>query len=297
MRCDSPNISLELPKIVNYRTIDQLSRKMGDYRRNADKLTPKMLPNEPILKRNLIEGLMLGLQALACFDDKTPRITPTELAQRLNISRAAARRYLLTLVHTGYAEVDGRYYQPTPKVLGLSHAYTGSARLPKTVQPFLQRITKEIQFSCNCAVLENHDAVYIASVTVPRIMGSGLDVGTRLPAHTTAAGRLLLASLSDERLHDWINQTKLVAFTVQTPLDKVKVLDELIKLRARGYEFTENLYEFGLRGIAVPLRNRQGETKAAIGVSMASATCSAEEALQRCLPALQSVAHSLIDLI
>jgi IclR family transcriptional regulator, pca regulon regulatory protein len=256
-----------------------------------------MLTSETTPKRNLIEGLMIGLQALACFDNKTPRITPTELADRLNISRAAARRYLLTLVHTGYAEADGRYYQPTPKVLGLSHAYTGSARLPKTVQPFLQRITKDVQFSCNCAVLESGDAVYIASVTVPRIMGSGLDVGTRLPAHTTAAGRILLASLSDERLQDWINQTKLVAYTVQTPIDKTQVLEELIKVRAQGYEFTENLYEFGLRGIAVPVRNRQGETKAAIGISMASAACSPEQALQTCLPVLQSAAHSLVDLV
>lgn len=254
-------------------------------------------PKKDIPKRNLIEGLMIGLRTLACFDSKTPSITPTELAERLSISRAAARRYLLTLVHTGYAEADGRHFRPTPKVLSLSHAYTGSARLPKTVQPFLQRIAKDILFSSNCAVLEGADAVYVATVSVSRIIGSGLDVGTRLPAYTSAAGRVLLASLEDQSLQSWLDETNLVAFTAHTPLDKVQLLTDLIKLRTRGYEFTEDLYEFGLRGIAVPLRNRQGETKAAIGISMASATCSADEALQRCLPALQSAAHSLIDLL
>jgi IclR family transcriptional regulator, pca regulon regulatory protein len=250
-----------------------------------------------VAKRDLIEGLIKGLEVLTCFNEQTGLLTAPEVSVRLNISRAAARRFLLTLVHTGYAEAEGRGYRATPKVLGLAHAYTGSAKLPKTVTPFLQRIARDTQFSCNCAVLEGVDAVYIACVNVTRLMSTNFEPGTRLPAYTSAAGRVMLAALEDQKIHAWLDATELFAFTPATPTDKDKLFADIINIRQRGFELTENLYEFGLRGIAMNIRNRKGEVRAAISVSMAASACSREDALAKCIPALQSAANALMPLL
>jgi IclR family transcriptional regulator, pca regulon regulatory protein len=245
-------------------------------------------------KRDLIEGLIRGLEVLTCFDADTPRITPSELGVRLNISRAAARRYLLTLVHTGYLESDGRYYQPTVKVLALGQAYSGSAQLPRVVGPYLQRLTRELHFSTNCAVLEGNEAVYVARVNVPRSIVTGFEPGMRLQATTSAAGRVMLAYQSEESLRGWLASAKLVTFTPKTQTDKQLLVQELTRVRSQGYELIESMYEIGLRGIAVPMRNRNGTVVAALSVSMAASSCSEKEALALCLGPLQAAALELM---
>jgi IclR family transcriptional regulator, pca regulon regulatory protein len=250
-----------------------------------------------IAKRDLIEGLVKGLEVLSCFDEHTELLSASEVSERLGISRASARRFLLTLMHTGYAEAVGRQYRATPKILALAHAYTGSAKLPKTVAPFLQRIARDLQFSSNCSVLESADAVCIASVNVTKLMSTNFEPGTRLPAYTSAAGRIMLAALDDQKLQKWLDETELFAFTPATPMDKNKLFSDICLVRQRGFEMTENFFELGLRGIAMPLRNRKGEVRAAISVSMASSACSREDALAKCLPALQSAANSLMPLL
>ena len=249
---------------------------------------------DSVNKRDLIEGLMKGLEVLNCFDAATPQTTASQVAQRLNISRAAARRFLITLAHTGYLESDGRYYKPTPKVLNLSNAYIGSSNLPKAVTPFLQRLTRELQFSSNCAVLEGLEAVYVARVNATRIMSTGFEPGTRLPAYTSSAGRVMLAALDDYYLNDWIERVRLFQFTEHTPTDKATLLMQLHAIRERQFEMTESLFEVGLRGIAVPLRNRNGDVLAAISVTMAASVCTSEEALKTCLPPLQKAAAELM---
>jgi IclR family transcriptional regulator, pca regulon regulatory protein len=251
-----------------------------------------------VAKRDLIEGLIKGLDVLACFDAQTPDLTPSELGRKMNISRAAARRFLLTLQHTGYVESDGRSsYRITPKVLALSKAYTGSAGLPKTVTPVLQRLTQELQFSSNCAVLEGSEAVYVARINAQRLLSTGIEPGTRLPAYTSTAGRILLASMEETRLRKWLETIKLIGFTPFTPTNATLLFEELQVIRNRGYDMTESLFEVGLRGVGVPLRNRQGEVIAALSVSMAVSTCTREQALASSLPLLQAAAYGLAALI
>jgi IclR family transcriptional regulator, pca regulon regulatory protein len=253
--------------------------------------------SEGVAKRDLIEGLIKGLEVLSCFDERTETLNASQVSVKLNISRAAARRFLITLAHTGYAQAEGRSYKATPKVLALAQAYTGSAKLPKTVTPFLQRIARDTQFSCNCAVLEGTDALYIACVNVTRLMSTNFEPGTRLPAYTSAAGRVMLAALDDQKIQSLLERTELFAFTPATPSDKGKLFIDIQNIRQRGFELTENLYEFGLRGIAMNVRNRKGEVRAAISVSMAASACSREDAIAKCIPALQSAANALMPLL
>jgi IclR family transcriptional regulator, pca regulon regulatory protein len=253
--------------------------------------------HQTIAKRDLIEGLVKGLEVLACFDEQAEVLSTTEVSTRLNISRAAARRFLLTLVHTGFAETDGKGFRATPKVLSLAHAYTGSAKLPKTVMPFLQRISRDLQFSSNCALLEGPDSVCIAAVNVSKLMSTTFEPGTRLPAYTSAAGRIMLAQLDDQKLQKWLASIELFPFTPATPTDKQQLTLDIRQIRQRGFDLSENLFEFGLRGIAMALKNRKGEVKGAISVSMASSACSCEDALAKSIPALQSAANALLPLL
>jgi len=246
-------------------------------------------------KADMIDGLRKGLEVICAFDDGTPKLTQSELAQRLDLSRAAARRYLMTLTALGYMATDGKAFWLTPKVMRLGHSYVASARLPRTVIPVLQKLTAAFGESTNLAVLEGYEAVYISRANAPKLLSTGLEPGTRLPAHTVAAGRLLLSFLSDSSLDHWLAGANLKAYTPQTTVDRSLIKKDIIKMRKQGYGLSESQFELGLRGIAVPLIDGSGLPVGAIGVSMSSATLPASVAVKRFVPAMQEAAEQLRD--
>ena len=273
------------------RILDNISRPTS--RREASSLQAPQAPR----KADLIEGFITGLSVITAFSDASPLLTASELAVRVGISRAAARRFLITLNHAGYAATDGRAYWLTPKVLALGHSYLGSARLPRTARPFLQGITAEVNESSNLALLDGHDIVYAARANVARLMSTAIEPGTRLPAHVTAAGRVIAAGMPPAVLEEWLAGTELTHHTPRTVTSRTAFKAEVREAGLRGYAAVESQYEAGLRGIAVPLTDSHGETIGALGISMAESTCTTAEAIRRCVPALQKAARALRDLI
>ncbi|MBL8379677.1 MAG: helix-turn-helix domain-containing protein [Burkholderiales bacterium] len=248
-------------------------------------------------KADLIEGLLTGLAVINAFSDTTPTLTASALATRLGLSRAAARRFLITLQHAGYAASDGSSYWLTPRVLALGHSYTGSARLPRTVRPALESVTAAVRESSNFAVLDGDEVIYTERATVPRVINTVIEPGTRLPAHVTAAGRVILAALPAPDLETWLANARLGSYTSHTIVSR-KALTALIRGAAReGYAAVESQFELGLRGIAVPLIDGRGVTLGAIGISMPVATEPMATSVQRCLPALKRAATELRNLL
>jgi IclR family pca regulon transcriptional regulator len=247
-----------------------------------------------VAQRDVIDGLVTGLEVITAFDDETPRLTASELADKLGLSRSAARRYLLTLVHTGMAATDGRRFWLTPKVLTLGRSYLDSARLPRAITPYLQRLTAQLQESTNYSVLEGNDVVYVSRVNAPRLLTPGFEPGTRLPAYASTAGRVLLAALPDDQLKAYLARLQLVAYTHMTVLDKEQLHRELMAIRAQGFGVTENQYEIGMRGISVPVKSRRGTLVGALSVSMMISSSSKAEASAKCVPALQAAANTLM---
>jgi IclR family pca regulon transcriptional regulator len=247
-----------------------------------------------VAKRDVVEGLVTGIDVITAFDDDTPRLSASELAGKVGISRSAARRYLLTLVHIGLAATDGRGFWLTPKVLALGRSYLESARLPRAIVPYLQRLTSQLQESTNYAVLEGDDVVYVSRVNAPRHLTPGFEPGTRLPAYASTAGRVLLAALPEEQLQAYLARITLIAFTHVTVLDKRQLLRELAAIREQGFGVTENQYEIGMRGISVPIKSRSGALVGALSVSMMISSSSRAEAMARCVPALQAAANTLM---
>jgi IclR family pca regulon transcriptional regulator len=246
-----------------------------------------------ISKKDLIDGLIKGVDVITAFNEETDRYTASALALRIGLSRTAARRYLITLVHIGLAETDGKSYWLTPKILNLGRSYLESYKLPRKVLPFLQRLTHQLQESTTLSVLDGDEVVYLSRVNAPRLF-TGFEPGTRLPAYTATAGRVLLAALPDETFNAWLEKVELIGYTHKTVTNKEQMRHAIMAIRKQGYSMTESEYEIGVRGISVPLKNRHGEVLGALGVSMNIATCTTEEAIAKCVPALQATANHLM---
>lgn len=245
-------------------------------------------------KRDLVEGLIKAVDVITAFNGDSRYLTPSEVAKRTGITRTAARRYLLTMVHIGLAATDGKEFWLTPRVLNLGRSYLDSAHFPRAVMPFLQRLAQQFQESTNFSVLDDMEVVYLSRVVAPRIVTAGFEPGTRLPAYTSTAGRVLLATFSEEQMLAYLNRVELVAYTHMTVTDKDALYGELQTIRRQGYGVTESQYEVGMRGLSVAVKNRSGLLIGAVSVSMSMATCSKDEAIRRCVPALQNTANTLM---
>jgi IclR family pca regulon transcriptional regulator len=243
--------------------------------------------------RDFVASLEKGLSVIEAFDASRPRLSLSDVAKLTGITRAAARRYLLTLTKLNYAEFDGRYFSLTPRVLRLGYAYLSSASLSAQVQPFLERISEETGESSSAAVLDGDDIVYIARSATRRIMSIGLGVGSRLPAHCTALGRAILAFQPEDEFRAYLQRVRLEARTPKTITDKSAFQDVLEATRAQGYAIVNEELEYGLRSIAVPVVQKNGKVTIALNLSAQAGRVSAEEMERRFLPLLNSASETL----
>lgn len=239
-----------------------------------------------VLKRDLVSGFENGLAVIEAFDASHPRLTLTDVARIAGLTRAAARRYLLTLTTLGYAEHDGKFFSLTPKILRLGYAFLSSTSLPSRVQPYLERISEQLSESSSAAVLDQADVVYIARTATRRIMSIGLSVGSRLPAHCTSLGRALLAHKDAAFLADYFATLKPEARTSRTKTAIADIQRELAAVRADGFSLVDEELEIGLRSLSVPIFDAQGRTVCAINVSVQTARMDVPTLLDTALPVL-----------
>lgn len=248
-------------------------------------------------RKDLIEGLGKGLKIIEAFDDEHPRLTPSEAARLTGLTRTATRRYLLSLVHFGYADTDGKLFWLTPKVLRLSQSYLGAARLPRLVQPFIQRISMQCGETVNVSVLDGHEVVYVARSNSPRIVSIGYHTGARAPAHVVTPGIAMLSALSDEALDDWIAHHTFSSFTSFTVTDPEEFRANVQRARVLNHWITHQQFDMGLSGVAMALKDRRGECKGAIGMTVQSQAYTPEQIVKQLLPLLQEAAQTLRPLL
>ncbi|TSE25470.1 Pca operon regulatory protein [Tepidimonas sediminis] len=273
-----------------------------------------------------IAGLIKGLAVLESFDTERQRLNATLAAQRAGLSRAAARRHLLTLAHLGYLETDGHDYWLAPKVLRLAGRYLASARLPRTVQPVLDRLAARASEPFSVAVLDD-EAVVVVARSVPvvpawagddvlggslgdpaaargrsRWLAYGLHLGARLPAHATSTGRVLLAALPAAQLRQWLaahagpdgRLPRLTPYTVTEPAVLRRVLRQV---RQQDHCLCSEEHELGVHAVAVPLRDARGRTVAALNAVLSQERLQAGAVQRELLPLLQQAAAELRPLL
>ena len=200
---------------------------------------------------------------------------------------------LLTLVHGGYLVTDGKFFVPAPRVLRLSRGYLEVRSVSGRVQPVLDRISQTTGESSSAAILEGDDIVYVARAATRRIMSIGLDVGSRLPAHATSMGRVLLAHATDAEQQAFLRRAPYKALTPRTITSAEGLRRELARIRADGFALVDEELELGLRSIAVPVPGSNGRVEAAINISVSAAQMTAADMVVRLLPVLRDCVSRL----
>lgn len=240
-----------------------------------------------------MQSLERGLAVIRAFGPEEPELTLSDVARRTGLTRAAARRFLLTLCDLGYVRADGKLFALTPRVLELGYAYLSSLTLPEIAEPHLERLAAEVRESSSVSVLDGDDIVYVGRVPTSRIMRVAINVGTRFPAHATSMGRVLLAALPDADLDAYLARADLRALTPHTITAPEALRAELARIRAQGWALVDQELEEGLRSVAAPIRGRDGAVVAAVNVS-AHATRASRAAVQTTLlPPLLATAERI----
>jgi len=243
---------------------------------------------------NFMSSLARGLAVIRGFSRAKRHMSIAQLSQKTGIPRAAVRRCLYTLGRLGYvASEDGRGYSLQPKLLGLGHAYLSSTPLVVAAQPFLDRVSDAVQESCSLATLDGEEILYLARSVTSRIISVTLNAGSRLPAHCTSIGYVLLANLSDKDLQSYLEKAELRPFTERTITSRQKLLEQLKAVRAADYAIADQLMELRVRSIAVPVRNAAGRVVAGMNVIVQAGRVTLRDMKSLYLPPLQEAARDL----
>jgi IclR family transcriptional regulator, pca regulon regulatory protein len=239
---------------------------------------------------HFVQSLERGLAVIRAFDEHHPELTLSDVARRAGMTRAAARRFLLTLEDLGYVRSDGRWFSLSPRVLELGYAYLSSLSLTEVAEPHLERLVAEVHESSSVSVLDGQDIVYVARVPTGRIMAVSINVGTRFPAYATSMGRVLLSRLPDTELEAYLERVELVPLSPRTLTSRDALRKELAKVRSQGWALVDQELEEGLRSVAAPIGDRSGHTIAAVNLSAHASRMSIDEGRRRLLPALLATA-------
>jgi IclR family pca regulon transcriptional regulator len=240
-----------------------------------------------------VQSFARGLEVIRSFSAQAPQQTLSEVAAATGLTRAGARRILLTLQTLGYVESDGRLFQLTPRILDLGFAYLSSMPIWDLAEPVMEALVDQVHESCSAAVLDGLDIVYVLRVHTHKIMSTNLGVGSRLPAFWTSLGRTLLAALPEDELRQRLQSAPRVAHTQHTVLDDEGLLARIAQARQQGWCLVNQELEEGLISIAAPLKNRAGHTVAALNISGQANRTSAEMMQERLLPALLQATQAI----
>jgi IclR family pca regulon transcriptional regulator len=265
---------------------------------DAEQPGPADQPDQPATGRaargsDFVQSLERGLAVIRAFDETRPELTLSDVARATGLTRAAARRFLLTLIDLGYVRTDGRLFALRPRILELGYAYLSSLSLPEVAQPHMEELVAKVHESCSVSVLDGTDVVYVARVPTRRIMTVAISVGTRFPAFATSMGRVLLAALPNDRIEDYLSSGVVQQYTSYTVTDADKLRAVLAKVRTQGYCLVDQELEKGLRSIAVPIHDSDGTVIAAMNVSLHVSGGTAEEIRRDVLPQLRATAAEI----
>lgn len=260
-----------------------------------------------IAKADFIEGMAKGMAVLESFSTERQRLNATLAAERAGLTRASARRHLLTLAHLGYLETDGSHYWLASKVLRFSGSYLASARLPKIMQPTLDRLAIHTGESFSGVVLDGDEVVIVARSGIDRaglgsrentrLVAYGLHLGARLPAHATSTGRVLLAAQPKADFAEWIKSRHLARITPLTITDRAAFKKLIVQIRKADHCLASEEHELGVQALAVPLRNAQGLAVAALNVVVFRQRLSAQDLLRDLLPQMRDAVQELRRLV
>lgn len=237
--------------------------------------------------RQFVQGVARAFAVIRCFSSERPALTITDVATRSGLTRAAARRYLLTLKALEYVDQAGSQFSLTPRVLELGFTFLSTMSVTSVARPFMEQVVDALREPCSVSVLDERDVVYIARATpAKRLVSSTLAVGSRLPAHCTSMGKVLLAAMSPDRLDAFFAGGPLKPMTGRTICSEAKLREALAEVRLRGWAWNDGESEEGIRSVSAPILDRSGRVHAAINVAGLASRVSIKELRSRFVPAV-----------
>ncbi len=246
---------------------------------------------------NRIAGLARGLAVMRAFANQHERLTLSEISRLVDLPRATARRCLITLHWLGYVGSDGKYFWLSPLVLTFSQAYFSSNALPQIAHRYAEEVSDATGVSCSVSVLSGDAVVYVARSALRRRATRTRDVGTQVPAYSTAMGRVLLSNLTADALDAYFSRVVLTKFAQDTVTDRATLQRILKQVRRDDFCLVTGEMEHDLRALAVPVRNASGQVVAALHVGTEAGRMSREEMLEKCLPVLRNAASHMQPLL
>lgn len=236
-----------------------------------------------------VQSLQRGLAVIRTFDAEHRALRLSEVAERAGLTRAAARRFLLTLVELGYVRRAEDRFSLGPRVLELGYGYLSGLGIADVAQSHMERLVGELNESSSISVLDGTEIVYVVRVPTRRIMTVTLAVGSRLPAYATSMGRVLLAELEPQQLEEHLARIEVRKLTPHTLGGRAALRRELSRVRRQGFALVDQELEEGLRSVALPIRYGSGEV-AAVNVSAHASRVGMEELTSRYLHAARAAA-------
>ncbi len=240
-----------------------------------------------------VRAIARGFAVVEALGQPPGRHTLSETARRAGLTRATTRRMLATLVVMKYCETDGRYFQLRPRALGLGMSYLNALPFWTGSHRIVESLRDELSESCALAVLDEDDIVYVQRWPSRRILTTNLGVGSRLPAYVVSLGRALLATLPPDQLQDYLDRAELKKLTPRTIDDPKKLRAALTQIAEQGYAWIDGELDPAICGMAVPVRNPQGQAIAAISVNTISGSITEAAARRKFLRPLQRAAQDI----
>jgi IclR family pca regulon transcriptional regulator len=239
------------------------------------------------------ESLARGLKVITAFDRQSPRMRISDVALKANMTRASARRYLLTLKELGYIGAEADHFHPLPRILELGYSFVSSARLEDFVEPILKKLSDEIDAAAHFAVLDNNETLCLGSVFSEKMSGFYISIGARRPAYAGSMGKVLLSGLSDEKLERYLASIPRVAHTLETLTKPAALRREVLNTRKVGYAVNRGEFTSGIVGIAVPVRNKDGAIAAVVNCNWISVHQIKTAEIKQCLGPLREAAKQI----
>jgi IclR family pca regulon transcriptional regulator len=235
---------------------------------------------------DFVESLARGLDVLRAFDADHRALSLADVATATGLARPTARRLLLTLQELGFVRADDGAFELTPKVITLGTAYVASLGLWEVARPHLEALVRRTGESSSMAQLDGSDIIYVARVSVPKIIALRVEIGTLFPAQQTSQGKVLLAALSPEQLAVVLEIPSRSGLPPYIGRTRAELDQELVRVRARGWALADEELAPGVRSVAVPVRDAAGKVRAAMNVTVHAAETSTEKLLDQHLPHL-----------
>jgi IclR family pca regulon transcriptional regulator len=249
-------------------------------------------PSKPA---EFVEALAKGMAILECFDATSPEMTLSEIARKVGLSPAAARRSLITFKALGYVGQRNKLFHLRPRIMTLGSGFYYSARIDEVMQPFLRDLVAEFGDASSVGTLDGRDVIYVAHASVQRARRAVAIIGARYPAYATSLGRVLLAGLPDSRLDAYFAGLEIKPLTSLTICDPAQLRGEIERIREVQYSTTVDQLDYGITALAVPVRSVDGTTVAALNTSGYTGMIDPEYLICNRLPKLRATAASIAE--